>query len=78
MTRNLGIGLGGVAGGLIATTSDPSSFTVLFLVDAATFLAFVVALTFVPEPAVEREERPAGPERTSTSYGIVCSSRSSR
>lgn len=61
MTRNLGIGLGGVAGGLIATTSDPSSFTVLFLVDAATFLAFVVALAFVPEPAIEREERPAGP-----------------
>jgi MFS family permease len=61
MTRNLGIGLGGVAGGLIATTSDPSSFTVLFLADAATFLVFVAALAFVPEPEIEREERPAGP-----------------
>ena len=28
VTMNLGIGLGGLVGGLIATTSDPSSFTV--------------------------------------------------
>jgi MFS family permease len=50
VSRNLGIGLGGLAGGLIATTADPTSFTVLFLVDAVTFLAFVAALVFVPEP----------------------------
>ena len=31
VTRNLGIGLGGVTGGFIATTSSPGSFTVLFL-----------------------------------------------
>ena len=47
---NLGIGLGGVVGGLIATTADPHSFTVLYLLDAATFLAFVVVLGFVREP----------------------------
>jgi MFS family permease len=47
---NLGIGLGGLSGGLIATTDDPSTFTVLFLLDAATFLVFVAALAFVPEP----------------------------
>src|SRR5439155_5037776 len=29
VTNNLGIGLGGVAGGLIATTAHPGSFTVL-------------------------------------------------
>jgi predicted MFS family arabinose efflux permease len=50
VTFNLGIGLGGVTGGLIATTSNDTSFTVLFLVDAATFLAFVAALAFVPTP----------------------------
>jgi MFS family permease len=47
---NLGIGLGGLSGGLIATTSNPTTFTVLFLLDAATFLVFIGALAFVPEP----------------------------
>jgi MFS family permease len=48
VANNLGIGLGAVAGGLIATTSDPSSYTVLFLIDVATFLFYLVALAFVP------------------------------
>jgi predicted MFS family arabinose efflux permease len=56
VTRNLGIGLGGVVGGLIATTSNPTSFTVLFLLDAATFLVFVAALAFVPEPVLPEED----------------------
>jgi MFS family permease len=50
VTRNLGIGLGGLAGGLIATTSDPATFTVLFLVDAATFVVFAAILSWVPDP----------------------------
>jgi predicted MFS family arabinose efflux permease len=56
VTRNLGIGLGGVAGGLIATTANPTSFTVLFLLDAATFLVFVAMLPLVPEPALPAAE----------------------
>src|SRR4051794_8715590 len=51
VSMNLGIGIGGVVGGLIATTSDPDSFTRLFLFDAATFLVFAVLLLFgVHEP----------------------------
>jgi MFS family permease len=50
VTRNLGIGLGGVTGGLIATTSDAGSFTVLYMIDAATFIAFAAVLSLVPEP----------------------------
>jgi predicted MFS family arabinose efflux permease len=50
VTRNLGIGLGGLTGGLIATTSDPGSFTVLFLVDALTFVAFALVLPLVADP----------------------------
>jgi MFS family permease len=47
---NLGIGLGGVAGGLIASTSNPASFKVLFLLDAGTFLGYAaVLLVRVPE-----------------------------
>lgn len=56
VSRNLGIGLGGVVGGLIATTANPTSFTVLFLLDAATFLVFVAALAFVPEPVLPKED----------------------
>jgi MFS family permease len=59
---NLGIGLGGLAGGLIATTSDPGSFTILFLADAATFVLYSAFLTRVTQPArVQRESaRPGG------------------
>jgi predicted MFS family arabinose efflux permease len=60
VTRNLGIGLGGLVGGLIATTTDARSFTVLFVVDAITFLVFVGMLAFVPEPDLGDVER-AGP-----------------
>ena len=56
VTRNLGIGLGGLFGGLIATTSDPSSFTVLFVVNALTFFLFVGMLFFVPDPEIAPAE----------------------
>jgi len=56
ISMNLGIGLGSLAGGLIATTSDPSSFTRLFLLDAATFAVFVVVLANVREPRGVPEE----------------------
>jgi MFS family permease len=50
VTMNLGVGLGGVAGGLIASVSNPTSFTVLFVVDGLTFLAYVGVLAFVHDP----------------------------
>ncbi len=48
VAANLGLGLGGFAGGLIVTLGDPASFTRLFLLDAATFAAYGVVLLFVP------------------------------
>jgi len=68
---NLGIGLGGLTGGLIATTSDPGSFTILFLADAATFVVYSVFLTRVPEPG--RTPRPEGQE--GGGYGEVLRNR---
>jgi len=47
-TDNLGFGVGALVGGLIATTRVPASFTLLFLLDAMTFLAFIALLMFVP------------------------------
>ena len=57
VSMNLGVGLGALIGGLIATTADPSSFTRLFLIDAATFLVFATILVaFVREPPVSELE----------------------
>jgi MFS family permease len=68
VVMNLGIGLGGVAGGLIATTSQPNSFALLFLVNAATFVVYAaVVLALVPEPA--RAPRAQGEQRGG--YGRV-------
>jgi MFS family permease len=50
MTMNLGIALGGLVAGSIARTSHPSTFTLLFLLNAATFLVFVGVLRLVPAP----------------------------
>lgn len=63
VVMNLGIGLGGVAGGFIAS----ESFRALFALDALTFVAYAAVLTvFVHDPA--RGE--AKPERTG-SYRTV-------
>ena len=48
VAANLGLGIGGFAGGLIVTTADPASFTRLFVLDAATFAAYGAVLLFVP------------------------------
>jgi MFS family permease len=50
ISMNLGMGLGSLVGGLIASTAHPTSFTVLFLLDAATFFVFVGLLTTIREP----------------------------
>jgi MFS family permease len=51
---NLGLGLGGMTGGLIASTASPDTFTILFLLDAAATLGFVAVLPFVPDPGFHR------------------------
>ena len=56
VSMNLGIGIGGVVGGLIATTSDPGSFTRMFMLDAATFLVFAAVLAAVREPYPDEPE----------------------
>ena len=40
---NLGIGLGGLAAGQVARVAHPSSFTLLFVLDALTFVVYVAA-----------------------------------
>lgn len=67
VTMNLGIGLGGLTGGFIAHSHDAGSFTVLFLVDAATFLAYVAVLAFIHDPGIAEEEQSNEP----SSYAAV-------
>jgi MFS family permease len=59
LTMNLGLGLGGLVGGLIAHVRDPHSFTVLFTLDALTFIAYVFVLGLVRAPVVQRDEAAA-------------------
>lgn len=63
VSRNLGIGIGGIVGGLIATTSDAGSFTVLYMIDAVTFVAFAGVLSLVPEPELPRGAEGGRPGR---------------
>jgi MFS family permease len=52
VVMNLGIGLGALAGGLIASAAHPRSFEILFLLDGATFVVYLAVLwALVPEPA---------------------------
>jgi len=67
ISMNLGLGLGGVVGGLIASTSHPGSFTVLFLLDAATFFIFIAVLTTIGEPAAREPE----PHEAAVGYRAV-------
>jgi MFS family permease len=62
VVMNLGIGIGGVAGGFIAT----ESFRALFLLDALSFVAYAVVLTlFVPDPGrAEPKAERSGSYRT--------------
>jgi MFS family permease len=51
VVMNLGIGLGALTGGLIASTGDARSFQLLFLLDALTFVVYLGVLwALVPEP----------------------------
>ncbi|MBA3366145.1 MAG: MFS transporter [Actinobacteria bacterium] len=71
IVMNLGIGIGGLTGGLLANAERPSTFTILFLADAATFLLYIGALFFVPEPPLQSREERAG----RGGYGVVLRNR---
>src|SRR5512133_71838 len=68
ISMNLGLGLGGVVGGLIASTSHPGSFTTLFLLDAATFLVFIGVLSTIRE---SRVHEPKEADRDALGYRAV-------
>jgi MFS family permease len=52
LSMNAGVALGGVVAGLIASVGDPGTFTVLFAIDCATFVGYMLVLTRVRAPAL--------------------------
>jgi MFS family permease len=57
---NLGIALGSLLAGLIVATSDPRTFTIVFVLSAATSIFFALSLSLVPPVHVPRAERKVG------------------
>jgi MFS family permease len=57
VAANLGLGLGGLTGGLIASTTSPATFTTLFVLNAATFAAYGVFIARVRVPAAAPMQR---------------------
>jgi MFS family permease len=49
---NVGVAVGGVVAGLIASVGNPQSFTVLFAINCVTFVGYMVVLAWVRAPAL--------------------------
>jgi MFS family permease len=52
LAMNVGVALGGVVAGLIASVGRPGTFTVLFTIDCATFVGYMLVLARVRPPAL--------------------------
>jgi MFS family permease len=52
LAMNVGVALGGVVAGLIASVGHPGTFTVLFAIDCVTFLGYMVVLARVRPPGL--------------------------
>jgi MFS family permease len=58
---NLGLGIGAAIGGTIAHVASPDTFTVLFVLDAVTFLAYVGVIAFIHDPGVVGDGQTTAP-----------------
>ena len=52
LAMNVGVAVGGVVAGLIASVGHPGTFTVLFGIDCATFVGYMLVLVRVRPPAL--------------------------
>jgi MFS family permease len=66
MLMNAGLGVGGVVSGLLVRISDPASFQHIYLVDALSYVAYIVVVLSLPRGtgALSREDggRAVGPQ----------------
>ena len=79
VTMNLGTGLGAAAGGIVATTENTTTFTALFLVNATTFVLYMLVLTRIRRPSEASntvlQGSDGGRRRESGSYADVLRNR---
>jgi len=52
LSMNVGVALGGLTAGFIATVGDPETFTLLFAINCVTFVGYMVVLAWVRAPAL--------------------------
>ncbi|HKD93740.1 MAG TPA: MFS transporter [Gaiellaceae bacterium] len=52
LSMNVGVALGGLVGGVIASVGNPDSFTILFAINCVTFVGYMLVLTRVRAPAL--------------------------
>jgi MFS family permease len=52
LAMNVGVAVGGVVAGLIASVARPGTFTVLFAIDCVTFVGYMLVLARVRDPAL--------------------------
>ena len=55
LAMNVGVAIGGVAAGLIASVGHPRTFTVLFAINCVTFVGYMLVLARVRAPALHEE-----------------------
>jgi MFS family permease len=70
MTMNLGIAFGGLVAGLIARTDNPTTFTVLFLLNAVTFLLYVAVLQIIRTPSHHAAHEESGTYTQVMRHGV--------
>lgn len=56
---NAGIGVGAMLGGALVDAHEPSSFTLVFVLDALTFVVYALVLRFLVPPAAKRTRQEA-------------------
>jgi MFS family permease len=76
LAMNAGVALGGVAAGLIASVRHPGSFTVLFAIDCATFVGYMLVLARVRSPELHEERlggswRAVARDRVFTAFTVL-------
>ncbi|MDQ4125909.1 MAG: MFS transporter, partial [Actinomycetota bacterium] len=70
-TLNLGIGIGGIAGGLLANVSNEATFELLYSLDAVSWLAFAVVLLKMRDIGNKVEHSEEDKELAACGYRVV-------
>lgn len=76
MMLNLGVGLGGLVAAAVLDVRHPATFTVMYLLDAATFLVYLVAVATLR--GVSGPEAPAPHDEERGGYAAVLADRKMR